>query len=242
MNKKYKTLIDFDKLPNHIAIIMDGNGRWAKKRFLPHSAGHKAGAEGLRRLCEEANKMGLRYLTVYAFSTENHSRPSEEVSQLMNMMRQYIQQYIDDSEKNDIKLTIIGDRSGLDADLQESLRHVEEITAEKTGLNLVIALNYGGRDEITRAFKALYRSRKNFSEKDITQENITQFLDTSEIPDPDLLIRTSNEYRLSNFLLWQIAYAELVFVEKLWPDFNIDDLCDAIEKYQKRDRRFGGRK
>lgn len=235
--------MDHSNFPKHISIIMDGNGRWAKKRLLPRSAGHKSGAQALKKLAEACEELGLKYLSVYAFSTENWKRDKEEVDYLMNLLREYIEQYIKDSNKNNMKLTVIGDHSVLDKDLQQKISHIQNITKNKQGLNLVIALNYGGRDEIIRAVKKLSTQviKSNINIDTIDEKFFERYLDTFEIPDPELLIRTSGEQRISNFLLWQTAYTEIYYSDKLWPDFNIDDLKEAVEEYQKRDRRFGGR-
>lgn len=233
-----------NELPQHIAIIMDGNGRWAKKRFLPRTMGHRSGAQALNRLLKEADKLGLKHMTVYAFSTENWSRSRDEVNALMNLLREYVKDYIRDNKTSNIRINAIGDLSALDADIQESIKHLEEISANKPGMFLHIALNYGGRDEIRRAAKKLACDAVNniINPEDITEELFSQYLDTKDYPDPELIIRTSSEIRLSNFLLWQAAYSELYITDKLWPDFTIDDLNDALKQYNRRERRFGGRK
>ena len=232
-----------EAVPEHIAIIMDGNGRWAKSRFLSKTAGHRAGAQALRRLATEAEKIGVKTLTVFAFSTENWSRPKDEVDSLMDMIHDYIQQYINDSKKNDMRICLIGDLSRLTIELQRKIADLQEMTKEKKGLRVVLALNYGGRDDITRAARKLAADvrggRKTLDE--INEHLFASYLDTAGVPDPDLLIRTSGETRISNFLLWQIAYTELYFCDKLWPDFTIKDLMNAIEQYRQRDRRYGGR-
>lgn len=228
--------------PKHIAFIMDGNGRWAKKRFLTRSAGHKAGAEALRKLVNECEKIGVEYVTVYAFSTENWKRPDDEVKLLMDLMRSYMQRYIGDADKNNIKMVALGDISKLDKDLQDKIIFLQEKTKNKTGIQLNIALNYGSRDEIVRAAKRMAVDvKKGFPIDRVNEKVFAAYLDTKGMPDPELLIRTSGELRISNFLLWQLAYTELYFTDKLWPDFNINDLQDAIHQYQSRDRRFGGR-
>jgi len=230
-------------IPEHIAIIMDGNGRWAKRRLLNKSAGHRAGAQALRRLAEEAEKIGVKILTVYAFSTENWTRPKDEVDDLMSLIHHYIQQYIDDSKKNNMRITLIGDLTRLTDELQRKIAGLVEMTKEKKGMRVVLALNYGGRDDITRAVRKLAADvkggRKTLDE--INEKLFASYLDTFDLPDPDLLIRTSGEMRLSNFLLWQTAYSEMYFCDKLWPDFNIKDLENAIGQYKLRDRRYGGR-
>lgn len=234
--------IDYTNFPKHISIIMDGNGRWANKRILPRSAGHKAGAQTLKKLVKNCEKEGLRYLSVYAFSTENWKREKEEVEYLMKLLREYIENYIRDTNKNNVKLSVIGDRSALDKDLQDKINHVENITKEKQGLHLVIGLNYGGRDEIIRAIKKLSTQviKSNINLDTLDESLFERYLDTYDIPDPELLIRTSGEQRISNFLLWQTAYTEMYYTDKLWPDFTIEDLREAVSIFQKRERRFGG--
>ena len=231
-------------VPEHIAIIMDGNGRWAKRRLLNKSAGHRAGAQALRRLAEEAEKIGVKILTVFVFSTENWTRPKGEVDDLMSLIHHYIQQYIDDSKKNDMRISLIGDLTRLTDDLQRKIAGLQEMTKDKKGLRVVLALNYGGRGDITRAARKIAADvkggRKTLDE--INEKLFSSYLDTADLPDPDLLIRTSGEMRISNFLLWQTAYSEMYFTDKLWPDFTIKDLQKAIEQYNQRDRRFGGRK
>ncbi|MCL2851427.1 MAG: isoprenyl transferase [Defluviitaleaceae bacterium] len=229
-------------LPEHIAIIMDGNGRWAKKRFLTKTAGHKAGAQNLRKLAESANKAGLKYLSVYAFSTENWKRSPAEIDGLMNLLRGYIQEYIDDTKKNDMRVMVIGRRDRISPDLREKIEYLEKLTAEKPGLTLVIALDYGARDEIFRAAKKFAKACGNgtITGDNIDEEVFSDFMDTAGIPDPQLLIRTSGEERLSNFMMWQIAYSELYFTDKLWPDFGFEDMMEAVRVYNARERRFGG--
>ncbi|WP_250278623.1 isoprenyl transferase [[Clostridium] colinum] len=230
-------------LPKHIAIIMDGNGRWAKKRFLPKKMGHKAGADTLKKLLEKIEKTEIEHVTVYAFSTENWKRDKEEVDDLMRLLKDYIGQYIKDNEKGNLKIDTIGDISVLNEDLQKDLAYLKEISSKKTGLNLHIALNYGGRDEIVRAIKNIARdvNNKNISIDNIDENLVSSYLDTKEYNDPELIIRTSGELRTSNFLIWQSAYSEFYFSDKLWPDFTFEDLEQAINAYQKRERRFGGR-
>jgi undecaprenyl diphosphate synthase len=231
-------------MPEHVAIIMDGNSRWAKKRFLNKAAGHNAGAQALRRLAAEAEKLGVKILTVYAFSTENWNRPQDEVDTLMNLIHNYIQQYLDDNKKNDMRICVIGDTTRLPKDLQTKIINLEEMTREKKGMRVNIALNYGGRDEIVRAARKIAADTQSgkITPGVINDRVFGGYLDTAELPDPDLLIRTSGEWRLSNFMLWQIAYTELYFCDKLWPDFDVTDLKKAIESYNTRDRRYGGRK
>jgi undecaprenyl diphosphate synthase len=231
------------RLPAHVAIVMDGNGRWASKRLLPHGAGHRAGAQNLRKLSEEIERLGIRYLTVYALSTENWKRPEKEVQGLIKLMHEYFQQYIDDSEKNDMKLTFIGDMSRFEPDLQQKIKTLETLTRDKKGLHVTLAINYGARDEITRATRRIAEDVKNggLDPTYINEETIIRYLDGYPTPDPDLLIKTGGEKRLSNFLLWQLAYAEMYFTDILWPDFGKDDLQTALEWFGGRQRRYGGR-
>lgn len=230
------------KIPEHVAIIMDGNGRWAKRRGLPRNMGHRQGGKTVETICEEAYKLGIKYMTLYAFSTENWSRPEDEISALMTLLRTYMKDCVKQAEKNKMRVRVIGDISKLDADLQESIRVLERESAKNDGLRFQIALNYGGRDELLRAVKGLCRDVKDEKVEvdEITQELLASYLDTAKIPDPDLLIRTSGEQRISNFLLWQLAYTEFYFPDVLWPDFSRDDLIDAIEYYNTRERRYGG--
>ena len=241
--KSLKDEIDFDRLPKHIAIIMDGNGRWAKKRMLPRKLGHKAGADTLEDITKAADKLGVEHLTVYAFSTENWKRSQEEIGGIMDLLRNYLDRYVAKADKENIKIDIIGERSKLDKDIQEKIKLIEKISSDKSGLNLHIALNYGGRDDILRGFKKIASRIENgeIHAEDISEEMISESLDTGFYPDPELIIRTSGEERISNFLLWQIAYSEFVFNNKLWPDYNEEDLYGDICYYQNRDRRFGGR-
>ncbi|MCH5272562.1 MAG: isoprenyl transferase [Lachnospiraceae bacterium] len=229
-------------VPQHIAIIMDGNGRWAKKRGMPRNVGHSQGSKAVRKICEEAWKAGVKYLTVYAFSTENWSRPKEEIDALMKILRGYLKDAVKQCADNNMRVRIIGDYSVLPEDMITSIKHLEEVSAENTGLQFQIALNYGGRDELLRAVKkaAAKLAAEGKSVEDMTTEDISRSLDTAEIPDPDLIIRTSGEQRLSNFLMWQSAYAELYFMDTLWPDFDKKALEEAIRYYGSRNRRFGG--
>lgn len=232
------------KIPQHIAIILDGNGRWAKKRHMPRNMGHAQGSKAVERVCEDAYKMGVKYLTVYAFSTENWSRPQEEVDALMNLLRSYMKDCIKISKKNNMRVRIIGDKTRLATDIQESIQALEEASKDNTGLHFQVAINYGGRDEIVRAVKKV-TEKVNAGEltvDEITDEVIAAHLDTAGIPDPDLLIRTSAEQRISNFLLWQLSYSEFYFPEVLWPDFSKEDLEKAIDFYNSRERKFGGLK
>jgi len=221
---------------------MDGNGRWAKKRLLPRSAGHRAGAKALEALIDKVNDMGLQYLSVYAFSTENWKRDKGEIDNIMSLLREYMDDYLSKTDNRNVKLKVIGDKTRLDKDLQHKINKIENHTKEKTGLNLIIALNYGGRDEIIRATKnMLNQAIKTGLDLDkIDETYFERFLDTYHIPDPDLLIRTSGEIRLSNFYLWQAAYTEIYSTDVLWPDFNISHLEKAVEVYNGRTRRFGG--
>ena len=239
-----KKIVDGEQLeiPNHVAIIMDGNGRWAKKRLLPRNMGHKQGAKVLEQICRDAAELGIRYLTVYAFSTENWKRSVEEVSGIMNLLRSYLENCIERAAKDGLRIRMIGDRSGLDADIREKLEVAERETAKYNKLDFTIALNYGGRDEITRAVKKLAKEVKDGSVdvSEITEAVIAEHLDTAELPDPDLMIRTSGECRISNYLVWQLAYTEFYFTDILWPDFNKETLKEAIRYYNGRERRFGG--
>lgn len=230
------------KVPRHVAIILDGNGRWAKKRMLPRNAGHAAGSKNVEKICAAACDMGIEYVTMYAFSTENWSRPKEEVDALMKLLHSYLKDCLKTSKKNNMQVRVIGDISKLDKDLQERIIELERVSAENTGLHFQVALNYGSRDEIKRSIISIANEVKEGSllPEDITEDIISSHLDTSGIPDPDLMIRTSGEQRLSNYLLWQLAYAEFYFTDVLWPDFSKKDLQKAVEFYQSRDRRFGG--
>ena len=234
--------IDKDNLPEHIAIIMDGNGRWAKKRNLPRTMGHKAGVETIRRVIKEADRIGIKYITLYAFSTENWNRPKEEVNALMKLLRNYMKTCLKTAAKNDMKVRVIGDITKLDEDIQKRILELEEATKNNGGLNFQIAINYGSRDEITRAVRTLAEDVKEgkLMPEEVNEACIERYLDTHDIPDPDLLIRTSGEQRLSNYLLWQLAYTEFYFTDVPWPDFSKQELEKAIEQYNRRDRRYGG--
>ena len=238
-----KEKIDKQNLPGHIAIIMDGNGRWAKKFMMKRAAGHRAGAQALRRLVERMNADGFKMLTVYAFSTENWKRDAEEVAYLMGLIHEYIQQYIDDAEKNNVRMRTIGDLSRLEPSLQAKIAQMAEMTANYDGLTVNIAINYGGRDEIVRAANAFAKdvAKGTASAAKLDEAAFAAYLDTAGQPDPELIIRTSGEMRLSNFLLWQAAYAEFIPMDVLWPDFKIEHLYKAVAQFQQRDRRFGGR-
>ena len=229
-------------IPQHVAIILDGNGRWAKSKGMPRTYGHSRGAKNLEVICEDAYNIGIKYLTVYLFSTENWKRSKDEVDSLMRLFRSYTKTCIKTAQKNNMKVRVLGDPTALDEDLQESLRNLVESSKDNTGLNFQIAINYGSRDEIVRAIRKLAADVKEdrLKVKDITEECFSGYLDTREVPDPDLLIRTSGEERLSNYLLWQLAYTEFYFTDVPWPAFTKDDLLKAIEKYNSRDRRYGG--
>ena len=230
------------KIPVHVAIIMDGNGRWAKKRGLPRTAGHAQGARVVEQILDDADHMGIRYLTVYAFSTENWSRPDSEVKALMNLLRTYMKTSLAKCARNNVRIRVIGDKSRLDSDLQASIANLEKETASNTGIGFQIAINYGSRDEIVRALrKAAQRVKDSeLNPEDITEDMISDGLDTAGIPDPDLLIRTGGEERISNFLLWQTAYSELYFCDAAWPDFNKAELEKAVDAFNNRERRYGG--
>jgi undecaprenyl diphosphate synthase len=229
------------KLPRHVAIILDGNGRWAKKKRMPRNYGHTQGSKNVEKICEIAYKMGIEYLTVYAFSTENWKRPKEEVDSLMKLLQNYLDTSVKTSTKNNMCVRIIGDRSGLTEVICKSIATLEEASKNNTGLKLQVAINYGGRDEIIRAVKTLaYEVKTNKTNIDhIDEETFRQYLDTKDIPDPDLLIRTSGEQRLSNFLLWESAYTEFYSTDVLWPDFDEKELKKAVEYYSSRSRKFG---
>ena len=235
--------MDKENLPNHIAIIMDGNRRWAKKRMLPVKMGHREGAKTLEKIVRYANKIGIKYLTVYAFSTENWKRSEEEVKALMNLLKDYLDDYSKRADSENIKVKIWGDITALRDDLQNSIIDCEERTRDNTGVNLNICLNYGGRDEMVKATKIIAEKIKSGELKveDINEELISNFLYSSGVPDPDLLIRTSGELRTSGFLLWQLSYTEFVFLDKMWPEFNERDLDECIDIFQKRNRKFGGK-
>lgn len=231
------------KIPAHVALILDGNGRWAKKHGLPRQMGHKKGCETVEQIVEDAARLGIRYLTVYGFSTENWKRSDEEVGALMQLFRFYAKRLLKTATASNVRVKMIGERSRFAPDLIEGINQLEEQTKDNTGLTFIIAVNYGGRDEITRAVRKVMTDCKNgvISEQEMTEAVFASYLDTADIPDPDLLIRTSGELRLSNYLLWQLAYSELYVTDCLWPDFNKEELVEAIRHYSRRDRRFGGR-
>ena len=228
-------------VPQHIAIILDGNGRWAKAKGMPRNYGHAQGSKNVEKICEEAWRMGIKYLTVYAFSTENWSRPENEVAALMKLLRNYMKTCLKTAAKNDMKIRVIGDIEPLDDDIKSRIRELEAATTDNGGLNFTIALNYGSRDELTRAAQKM---AKDCAEGKIKAEEIDEsvfetYLDTHGIPDPDMMIRTSGEQSLSNYLLWQLAYSEFYFTDVPWPDFTKEELVKAIEEYNHRHRRFG---
>ena len=229
------------KGPNHVAIILDGNGRWAKKKGMPRNYGHVQGAKTVEVICEEAYRMGIQYLTVYAFSTENWNRAKDAVDALMGLLRSYMKTCLKTAAKNNMCVKVIGEKSRLDEDIRNRIAELEEATRNNTGLHFQIAINYGGRDEIVRAVRkiAVKTAEGGLCADQITEEIINDMLDTRGIPDPDLLIRTCNEQRISNFLLWQLAYTELYFTPVAWPDFTKEELEKAVEAYNKRDRRYG---
>ena len=231
-------------VPQHIAIILDGNGRWAKAKGMPRNYGHAQGSKNVERICEEAWRMGIKYLTVYAFSTENWKRSKDEVDALMTLLRNYMKTCLKTAEKNRMCVRVLGDKTRLDEDIRTRIAELEEATKNNDGLHFQIAINYGGRDEIVRAVKKL-SAKVQSGEVDpagITADTLEGYLDTAGIPDPDLLIRTCNEQRISNFLLWQLAYTEFYFTPVPWPDFTKEELIKAVEAYNHRDRRYGGLK
>lgn len=228
-------------VPKHVAIILDGNGRWAKAHGMPRNYGHIQGAKAVEDICEDAYNLGVKYLTVYAFSTENWSRPKDEVDALMKLLRNYMKNCLQRASKNNMCVRVIGEKSRLDDDIRESIERLEEGTKNNTGLFFTIAINYGSRDEITRAVRKIAENVKDgkIDPSDITEEMIAENLDTAGLPDPDLLIRTCSEKRISNFLLWQISYSEIYVTDIAWPDFDRKALEKAIEEYSKRNRKFG---
>ncbi len=231
------------RVPNHVAIILDGNGRWAKQRGLPRKLGHKAGCENLEQIVEDAARLGIGYLTVYGFSTENWKRSADEVSALMQLFRFYMKKLLKVAMANNVRVKMIGEESRFDSDIIDGIDTLVRETKDNTGMTFVIAVNYGGRDEIVRGVRKLAQKAAEgaLDPESITEETLAESLDTAEIPDPDLMIRTSGEQRLSNYLIWQMAYTELYFTDVYWPDFHKEDLIRAIEAYNQRERRFGGR-
>lgn len=240
--KKKRKEIDMSRLPNHIGIIMDGNGRWAKKKGLPRSAGHSAGADSLKKIITEANNLGVKYVTVYAFSTENWKRPKDEVDYLMSLLLEYLRNAEKTLSGENVVIRAIGSKEGLSDEICQQIIKTENFTKDNTGIVMNIALNYGGREEIVNAVKAISRDviDGEKSVNDINDKMFADYLYTKGQPDVDLLIRTSGEQRLSNFMLWQVSYAEMWFTDKLWPDFKPTDLHSAIVDFQNRGRRFGG--
>lgn len=230
------------KIPNHVAIILDGNGRWAKSKGMPRNYGHVQGAKTVEVICEEAYRMGIQYLTVYAFSTENWSRPQDEVDALMKLLRNYMKTCLTTAKKNRMCVRVIGDKTRLDEDIRTRIEELEAATKDNDGLHFQIAINYGGRDEIVRAVKKLAEKVEGGTIKaeEISEQLISDTLDTKGIPEPDLLIRTCNEQRISNFLLWQLAYTEFYFTPVAWPDFSKEELIKAVEAYNHRNRKYGG--
>ncbi len=230
-----------NNIPQHVAIILDGNGRWAKSKGMPRNYGHVQGAKTVEVICEEAYRMGIQYLTVYAFSTENWNRPADEVEALMGLLRNYMKTCLKTAAKNNMCVRVIGEKSRLDEDIRKRISELEEATKDNTGLHFQIAINYGGRDEIVRAARKLAAQIQEgaLRPEDITQERFDSALDTAGIPEPDLLIRTCGEQRISNFLLWQLAYTEFYFTPVAWPDFSKEELERAVAAYNKRDRRYG---
>lgn len=228
-------------VPHSLAIILDGNGRWAKAKGLPRNYGHIEGAKAVEQICEDAWNLGIKYLTVYAFSTENWNRPKDEVSALMKLLRNYMKNSIQRASKNNMRVRVIGERSRLDEDIRKSIEELENATKENDGLQFTIAINYGSRDEITRAVRKISQKVKEglLDSSEITEDTIKSELDTFDIEDPDLLIRTCGEMRVSNFLLWQISYSEIYVTDVAWPDFNKEELIKACEAYGKRTRKFG---
>ena len=228
-------------IPKHVAIILDGNGRWAKKRMMPRQYGHARGAQVVEQICEDAYNMGIQYLTVYAFSTENWNRPDNEVKILMDIFSNYMVEKLEKVGQKNMKIRFIGERSRLDQGMIQKIEDLENSTKNNTGLNFTVALNYGSRDEMVRAMRKMAADVKKgkLEIEDITESKYTEYLDTAELPDPDLLIRTSGEQRLSNYLLWQLAYTEFYFTDVMWPDFDKEELAKAVDWYANRDRRFG---
>ena len=232
------------KIPQHVAIILDGNGRWAKSKGMPRNYGHTMGAKNVETVCQAADELGIKYLTLYAFSTENWNRPENEVNALMTLLESYLKNCIRTADKNNMRVRMIGDASRLSEKFQKRIAELEEASRDNTGLNLTIAINYGSRDEMIRAMKKMADDRDHgvISKDDIGEELFASYLDTKELPDPDLLIRTSGEQRLSNYLLWQLAYSEFYFTDVPWPDFHKAELEEAVRAYNNRDRRFGALK
>jgi len=242
MNEKYFDLIDKNNMPTHVAVIMDGNGRWAKKRNMPRLYGHRQGVETVRTIVQSCVDLGIKYLTLYAFSTENWKRPEDEVDGLMRLMMEYFTKEIDKLNKKGVRVRILGNINQLSKGARDCAYDAMNITKENSVLNLNIAINYGGRDDIVNAFKQIAKkiNTNQLTINDISENTISEYLYTYNMPDPDLMIRTGGEKRLSNFLIWQLSYAELWFTDIYWPDFTKETLCNAIYDYQCRDRRYGG--
>ena len=230
------------QIPEHIAVILDGNGRWAKKRGMPRNYGHLQGAKNVEKICIDAGELGVKYMTVYAFSTENWKRSTEEVSGIMNILRQYLASFKTHARREQLTVRVIGDRSRLADDINQLIDELWDMSKDHQGLTLSIALNYGSRDEITRAVRRIAAEAQDgcLQPEQVNETLLSSYLDTGYMPDPDLLIRTSGELRLSNYLLWQLAYTEFYFTDVFWPDFNRDELIKAIRYYNERDRRYGG--
>ena len=233
---------EFIKIPNHVGIILDGNGRWAKSKGMPRTYGHTVGAKNVETICRAANELGVKYVTMYAFSTENWSRPADEVKALMKLLGEYVKTCMKTAKKDNLRVRFIGDLTKLDEKLRKAIDELTEYSSQFTGLTLTIAINYGSRDEMTRAIRNVAADVKSdkISVDDISEKLFSSYLDTKDIPDPDFMIRTSGEQRLSNYLLWQLAYAEFYFTPVAWPEFTPQELKKAIEEYDKRNRRFGG--
>lgn len=234
--------LDGLKIPQHVSIILDGNGRWAKSKGMPRTYGHTMGAKNIEQICMDADDIGIKYLTVYAFSTENWNRPSAEVTALMRLLNYYLRTIGKKAMKNNMRMRIIGDREGLGSDIREAIENIEKLTENNTGLQFLIAINYGSRNEMIRAMKKMLVDcqKGKISPEELTEECFGSYLDTAGVPDPDLMIRTSGEERLSNYLMWQHAYSEFYFTKTPWPDFKRADLIEAIRAYTARDRRYGG--
>lgn len=234
--------LDGLKIPQHVSIILDGNGRWAKSKGMPRTYGHTMGAKNIEQICMDADDIGIKYLTVYAFSTENWNRPSSEVAALMRLLNFYLKTIGKKAMKNNMRMRIIGDREELSDDIRRAIDDIEELTKNNTGLQFLIAINYGSRNEMIRAMKKMLADYKkgDFKEEELNEEKFASYLDTADVPDPDLMIRTSGEERLSNYLMWQHAYSEFYFTKTPWPDFKRADLIEAIKAYTSRDRRYGG--
>lgn len=234
--------LDLHNIPEHIAIIMDGNGRWAKKRKMPRIKGHYEGMQTIKKITRAANDIGVKYLTLYAFSTENWSRPEQEVNYIMNLPVNFLKTFLPELIEKDVKIETIGFTDDLPASTLKAINHAKEKTAHNQGLKLIFAINYGGRAEIVDSVRRMFddMQKQGYNSEDITESMMNQYLMTSQYPDPELLIRTSGEQRISNFLIWQISYSEFIFDQKLWPDFDEQELYDCIKIYQKRQRRFGG--